>query len=460
MSALSTTAPDADPVLQRLIVESRARLPERLRARERAVDLIAAGAFVVAAVAMAVAFEPSRALDPAIAAVLVACYAVASRVEFAMGSGWAVPTQVVFVPMLFLLPTATVPLFVAAALLVSRMPEYLRGTVHTERALIRVAEAWYAIWPALVLSLAGATAVELTDWPIYVAALAAQFAFDLGLTVLRIKITLEIGVRPLLEEMRAIYLVDALLTPIGFLAALGATESQWVFLCVLPLVGLIAIFARERDGRIDNAVTLSSAYRGTALLLGEVLSNSHEYTGAHSRSVVVLAHQVGDSLGLSEAELREIEFAALLHDVGKMAIPVGILNKPAALTEDEMRLMQTHTIEGERMLSRIGGVLGEAGEVVRSHHEHFDGRGYPDGLSGDRIPIASRVIACCDAFNAMTTDRPYRAALPVAEAIAELRANAGTQFDPAVVAAAIEVVAGWGGGAPPGPVEPRLVAVG
>ena len=147
MSAISTPAPDGDPVLQRLIVESRARLPERMRARERAVDLVAAGAFVVVAAAMAIAFEPSRALEPAIAVALVACYALASRVEFAMGSGWAVPTQLVFVPMLFLLPTATVPLFVAAALLVSRMPEYLRGSVHTERALIRVAEAWYASGP-------------------------------------------------------------------------------------------------------------------------------------------------------------------------------------------------------------------------------------------------------------------------------------------------------------------------
>ncbi len=457
MSAISTPAPDGDPVLQRLIVESRARLPERMRARERAVDLVAAGAFVVVAAAMAIAFEPSRALEPAIAVALVACYALASRVEFAMGSGWAVPTQLVFVPMLFLLPTATVPLFVAAALLVSRMPEYLRGSVHTERALIRVAEAWYAVWPALVLSLAGATAVDLADWPVYVAALAAQFGLDLGLTVLRVRITLEIGVRSLLEEMRAIYLVDALLTPVGFLAALAATESEWAFLCVVPLVGLIAIFAREREGRIDNAVTLSSAYRGTALLLGEVLSNSHEYTGAHSRSVVVLAHQVAGELGLDEGQLREVEFGALLHDVGKMAIPVAILNKPAALTDDEMGLMRTHTIEGERMLSRIGGVLGEAGEIVRSHHEHFDGRGYPDGLSGERIPVASRVIACCDAFNAMTTDRPYRAAMPVGEAIAELRANAGTQFDPVVVAAVIDVVEGWAG-EPPG--EPELVAVG
>ena len=140
-----------------------------------------------------------------------------------------------------------------------------------------------------------------------------------------------------------------------------------------------------------------------------------------------------------------------------MAIPVAILNKPAALTDDEMGLMRTHTIEGERMLSRIGGVLGEAGEIVRSHHEHFDGRGYPDGLSGERIPVASRVIACCDAFNAMTTDRPYRAAMPVGEAIAELRANSGTQFDPVVVAAVIDVVEGWAG-EPPG--EPELVAVG
>lgn len=453
MDALSTTSPDSDPGLQQLIVDSRERLPERPPARERAVDMSAAVAFVAAAVAMAIAFEPSRSLDPWLAVTLVGSYAIASRVEFAMGSGWAVPTQLVFVPMLFLLPTATVPVLVAAALLLARLPEYLRRSVHLERAVIRIAEAWYAVWPALVISIAGIGVPELSDWPIVVAAVAAQFAFDLALTMARVRLSLGIDLGSLLEEMRAIYLVDALLSPVGFLVALAATQAAWVVLAVLPLVGLIAIFAHERDARIENALTLSSAYRGTAVLLGELISSTHEYTGTHSRSVVVLAHEAATVLGLDPAARRELEFGALLHDVGKMAIPIEILNKPGSLSDDEMALIRTHTIEGERMLRGIGGVLGETGAIVRSHHEHFDGRGYPDGLSGHEIPIAARVIACCDAYNAMTTDRPYRSAMPPADALAELRACAGSQFDPDMVSIVAEIVEGWHGAIPAAPAR-------
>jgi HD-GYP domain-containing protein (c-di-GMP phosphodiesterase class II) len=116
--------------------------------------------------------------------------------------------------------------------------------------------------------------------------------------------------------------------------------------------------------------------------------------------------------------------------------------------------MRGHTIEGERMLKQVGGVLGEAGSIVRSHHEHFDGNGYPDGLSGEDIPIEARIISCCDAFNAMTTDRSYRKALPLEVATGELRKHAGTQFDPAVVDALLAVV-----GVPPEPQEPAFQAV-
>jgi putative nucleotidyltransferase with HDIG domain len=453
MNTLSTTAPDADPGLQRLIVESRERLPERPPARERTVDLIAAAAFVAAAAAMAIAFEPTRPLDPALAGVLVFSYAIASRVEFAMGSGWAVPTQLVFVPMLFLLPTETVPLLVAAALLIARLPEYLRRSVHLERSLIRIAEAWYAIWPALVVTVVATGSPDLGDWPVVVVAVTAQFALDLAFTIARVRLGTGLELRSLLEEMRAIYVVDALLSPVGFLIALASVQATWAVLAVLPLIGLIAIFAHERDARIENALTLSSAYRGTAVLLGDLISSTHAYTGAHSRSVVVLAHEAAAALGLDPTARRELEFGALLHDVGKMTIPPEILNKPGALSDEETSLMRTHTIEGERMLRRIGGVLGDTGAIVRSHHEHFDGRGYPDGLSGEQIPIAARVIACCDAFNAMTTDRPYRKAMPATKALAELRACAGSQFDPDVVSIVTRIVEGWNGAAPEAPAR-------
>jgi HD-GYP domain-containing protein (c-di-GMP phosphodiesterase class II) len=171
-----------------------------------------------------------------------------------------------------------------------------------------------------------------------------------------------------------------------------------------------------------------------------MLTADHEYTGSHSRSVIELAREVGLRLELDEGRLRDLEFAALLHDIGKVNVPNEIINKPGPLTDEEWAIMRTHTMEGERMLKQVGGVLGEAGSIVRSHHEHFDGKGYPDGLIGEEIPIAARVISCCDAFNAMTTDRAYRKAMPLADAIAELTGNSGTQFDPAVVEAVLEIV--------------------
>ncbi len=135
-----------------------------------------------------------------------------------------------------------------------------------------------------------------------------------------------------------------------------------------------------------------------------------------------------------------MEFAALLHDVGKISIPKEILNKPAKLTAEEFELMKTHTVEGQFLLDRVGGLLGRIGEVVRSCHERWDGQGYPDGLAGEKIPLASRIVFVCDAYNAMTTDRPYRRAMSTEEALSELKTNSGTQFDPTIVAALLEVV--------------------
>ncbi len=121
-----------------------------------------------------------------------------------------------------------------------------------------------------------------------------------------------------------------------------------------------------------------------------------------------------------------------------MAGPAG--GYAGALTPEERALIETHAAEGEKMLAQVGGLLGQVGKIVRSHHERFDGTGYPDGLAGEEIPLIARIVACCDAFNAITTDRPFRRALPVTTAVAELRAQAGRQFDAAVVDALITVV--------------------
>jgi HD-GYP domain-containing protein (c-di-GMP phosphodiesterase class II) len=135
-----------------------------------------------------------------------------------------------------------------------------------------------------------------------------------------------------------------------------------------------------------------------------------------------------------------VEFGALLHDIGKIAVPAEIINKPGPLDDDEWAVMKLHTVEGQQMLDRVGGVLGEVGRVVRSSHEHFDGSGYPDRLAGDAIPIESRIVSCCDAFSAMTTTRSYRKAMSLESAREELVRNAGTQFDPTVVDALLTII--------------------
>jgi HD-GYP domain-containing protein (c-di-GMP phosphodiesterase class II) len=458
MRPLATTDPESDPAVQRQLEEARARQANVLLGRERRVELLISGGFLASAVAMAVFLPGGRDVDPVLAIALVIAYAVAGRVEFHTGGGWTMPTQLVFVPMLFLLPTSAVPLFVAAGILLGAAPEYLTGKVNPARAVFDVGDAWHAVGPALVLSLAGADDPAWSDWPLYLAALGAQFAFDFSRGVIRGIVTWHEGVRTLAREASSIYLVDALLAPIGLLAAFASAQEQWAFLLVMPLVGLIGIFAREREARIDNALELGHAYRGTAHLLTDMLTADHEYTGSHSRSVIELAREVGNALDLDEVGLRDLEFAALLHDIGKVSVPNEIINKPGPLNDEEWEIMRRHTIEGERMLKQVGGVLAEAGSIVRSHHEHYDGNGYPDGLIGDEIPVAARIISCCDAFNAMTTDRAYRQAMPQSAAVEELRVNSGTQFDPAVVEALLAIVADGdsaGNGAGPTP-EPAV----
>ncbi len=140
--------------------------------------------------------------------------------------------------------------------------------------------------------------------------------------------------------------------------------------------------------------------------------------------------------------MRNLEFGALLHDVGKIAIPKDIINKPGKLDPQEWDVIRTHTIEGQKMLDRVGGFMREVAVIVRSHHERWDGSGYPDGLAGAEIPLEARIISCCDTWNAMRTDRAYRKALSYDAAMAELWAASGTQLDPAIVAVLVPVLAG------------------
>jgi putative nucleotidyltransferase with HDIG domain len=431
-------APDLSPAIERLMEHGRTRRHARVLGPELRGEVVAVVGFLAAAVALACAGVAERAFDAPLAACLVAAYAVLASTDFRTGTGVVLPTEIVFVPMLLLLPTPLVPLLVAAALVLSATAEAIRGRVAPARIPFGVADAWFAVGPAATLILLGAQTPDWADAPAYVAALAAQFACDGVVTVLRAR---RDGARPaeVLVELRQGYRVDALLAPVGLLAAFGAAGAPYAVLLVLPLVALFRTFAREREARIDQALELSNAYRGTALLLGDVIEADDQYTGDHTKDVVELTLRVADRLRVDDETRRGAEFGALLHDVGKIHIPNAIINKPGPLDDEEWAVMKTHTIEGQRMLERIGGVLARVGAVVRASHERWDGAGYPDGLSGEDIPLAARIVSACDAYNAMTTDRSYRRALPVADAVAELERCAGSQFDPAVVEALIAV---------------------
>jgi putative nucleotidyltransferase with HDIG domain len=301
-----------------------------------------------------------------------------------------------------------------------------------------VGNSWFAIGPVAAFAVA-AVEPRSAGAILLLAALGAQFVVDFAISALRNWIARGADVAAQLRDMW-VYGIDAVLSGIAIVVAEDIHRAPLAAAAVIPALGLLAMLARERKDHLQSLLELNDAYHGTALVLGDVVEADDGYTGNHCKSVVALTLAVGEELGLSAEQQRNLEFGALLHDVGKIAIPKAIINKPGKLDHAEWTVIKTHTLEGQKMLDRVGGFMREVGLIVRSHHERWDGGGYPDALAGEMIPIESRIIACCDAWNAMRTDRPYRTALSHEEALAELQANVGTQFDPAVAAALMGVV--------------------
>jgi HD-GYP domain-containing protein (c-di-GMP phosphodiesterase class II) len=209
-------------------------------------------------------------------------------------------------------------------------------------------------------------------------------------------------------------------------------------------IRLLAGIATQSKLAIMNASSFESLERTffeTVEALANALEAKDEYTSTHARSITDMCLEVGTSMGISGKELKRLELGALFHDIGKIGIPSNILAKPGPLDDGEWAIIRTHPELGERILAPIDR-LADVRPIVRHCHEHFDGRGYPDGLGGADIPIESRIILVVDAFDAMTTDRPYRTRLPVDEAVRRLKESAGAQFDPRIVEVFLETVVG------------------
>jgi putative nucleotidyltransferase with HDIG domain len=412
---------------------------QRMVDAERAAELIVGASFVIAALALVLLGGWTRSMSLPVVALYVVGIAGIGAVRFDVGSGFTVPTQALFVPMLFAVPLSIVPLLVALSLGLGMMPAILAGRVPLSRILTVPGNSWFAVGPSLVLVLAHDLRPD-AQWEMLALALAAQFTCDFAANAARERLCDGLTVRELASEVRQVYLIDLALAPLGLAVAYAAVGRAWAVLLIVPLFGVLRWFSKERRARLEQLIELNDAYRGTALLLGDVVEADDTYTGAHCKAVVRLALEVARELGLDMNEQRTVEFGALLHDVGKIAVPKAIVNKPGKLDPHEWEIIKTHTVEGQRMLERVGGFMGNVGRIVRSHHERWDGGGYPDGLRGEAIPLEARIVSCCDAFNAMTTTRPYRKAMATTVALDELFEHAGAQFDPQVVDALVTIV--------------------
>ncbi|HEX9349859.1 MAG TPA: HD-GYP domain-containing protein [Gaiellaceae bacterium] len=203
------------------------------------------------------------------------------------------------------------------------------------------------------------------------------------------------------------------------------------------------LHASERAQRrvVEEALErLETSYATTVRALAAALELRDDETGGHAERVTDLALELTRRLDPELSAEPQLEYGFLLHDIGKIGIPDGILRKPGPLDPKELEQMRFHPVLGERVLEQIPYLSDLARDVVASHHERWDGKGYPAGLSGTDIPIAARIFALADSFDAMTNDRPYRRALPVTEAIAEIIRSSGSQFEPELAEAFLELV--------------------
>jgi len=187
---------------------------------------------------------------------------------------------------------------------------------------------------------------------------------------------------------------------------------------------------RDREAQ-RRELQLRASYEATVHALADAVEARDAYTARHAERVAAYGIEIARACGLDAADDPDLEFGFLLHDIGKIGISDAILYKPGLLTDDERDDMRRHPVIGEEIVRGIDFLAG-ARQVVRSHHERWDGAGYPDGLAGERIPLAARVFAVADTFDALTSDRPYRAAAPFHEARRVIASASGTQFDPTV----------------------------
>jgi putative nucleotidyltransferase with HDIG domain len=315
---------------------------------------------------------------------------------------------------------------------------YLKWGIYTcNRAIYAAAAGFAALIAPSIAHQQGARLVIAT-------VIAAVVAETLDVILTAVTMLLRGGdVREFVRMFAPIALAAiSLYTPIvAFLSIAYVEVSPWALaLFFIPALAAQRLFALYQDQRrltddlVDANTALERANLGFASALVATLDARDRYTAGHSAAVAIYARDIASRMGLTPEQLQLAHVAGLVHDIGKIGLPAGLVEKPGALTLEERREMQTHSEIGERILANVA-TYAEIAAIVRHHHERVDGGGYPDGLSSDEIPLLSRIIAVADAYNAMTSDRPYRDAMPSQVARLRLAQAVESQFDTSVVAA-------------------------
>jgi putative nucleotidyltransferase with HDIG domain len=313
----------------------------------------------------------------------------------------------------------------------------LRWSVYTPIRGLNAAAAGLASW-TIVPSPTNFVSCLLTSLVATVAYLAAE-----GVLVGMTAWVRRLNVSDVLQEITSVsFLTVPFYVPVLALFVYGYHRySLWLvlvfFLPALAAQRLLHLYQQEKVVTQDLAkanARLRRASLSFATALVATLDARDQYTAGHSAAVAIYTRDIAQRMGLSEEQQELVHLCGLVHDIGKIGLPAGLLEKPGPLTLEERRQMEQHSEIGERILRNVDD-YSEIADVVRSHHERIDGMGYPDGIPGDRIPLLARIIGVADAYDAMTSDRPYREALPSRVARMRLAQAVGTQFDTAVVAA-------------------------
>lgn len=273
------------------------------------------------------------------------------------------------------------------------------------------------------------------DLPALAAYAAAHLLVNHGLVSL--VIALATGTRPwdvAAANYRGVFMPILAMYPLGILMAVTYFHFGGALGLLLLVVPTVAVYSA-----LNRSQQLRGHTRAALEALADAIDQRDHYTAEHSRRVAYYADRIAAVLGLSIAERDVLISAARVHDLGKISTPDAVLRKPAALDEHEWRIMSRHPSTGAAILEKLP-MYRQGARLVELHHERLDGRGYPHRLSGEAVPLGARILAVADAFDAMTSDRPYRRAMPVEEAVQRLRAGAGTQFCPQVIEAFIEVL--------------------